>query len=145
MLIYIIYNADLLEALRRLEEDTIGYVDDTLVIVTAKTFTGTTCALKSFMERREGALNWAKDHNSKFEMGKITVMHCQPNARKPADCPNPVLQIEGKVIWEVASYKYLGVHIDSQLQWRTQENEVMAKATAYILMFQRLTRTSLGI
>ena len=115
MLLYIIYNADLLEALRRLEEDTIGYVDDALVIVTAKTFTGTTRMLKSFMERREGALNWAKDHNSKFEISKITVMHCQPNTRKPADHPNPVLRIEGKVIQEVTSYKYLGVHIDSQL------------------------------
>ena len=78
-------------------------------------------------------------------MSKIAVMHCQPNARKPADCPNPVLRIEGKVIQEVTNYKYLGVHIDSQLRWRTQENEAMAKATAYILMFRRLTCTSLGI
>jgi len=91
MLIYIIYNADLLEALCQLEEDAIGYVNDALVMVMAKTFTGTTRALKSFMERREGALDWVKDHNSKFEMGKITVMHCQPNARKPADRPNLVL------------------------------------------------------
>ena len=104
-----------MEALRQLEEDAIGYVDDALVIVTAKTFTGTMRMLKSFMERREGALDWAKDHNSKFEMSKIAVLHCQPNARKPADCPNPVLRIEGKVIQEVTSYKYLGVHIDSQL------------------------------
>ena len=76
MLLYIIYNADLLEALHRLEEDAIGYVNDTLVIVTAKTFMGTMCRLKSFMERREGALDWAKDHNSKFKKSKIVVMHC---------------------------------------------------------------------
>ena len=91
------------------------------MIVTAKTFMGTMRMLKSFMERREGALDWVKDHNSKFEMNKIAVMHCQLSARKPANCPNPVLQIEGKVIQEVMSYKYLGVHIDSQLRWRTQE------------------------
>jgi len=46
---------------------------------------------------------------------------------------------------EVESYKYLGVNVDSQLQWQTQENEAVAKATSYILMFRRLTRTSLGI
>ena len=57
MLLYVIYNTDLLEALHRLEEDAIGYVDDALVIVTAKTFTGTMRMLKSFMERREGALD----------------------------------------------------------------------------------------
>ncbi|EDQ99744.1 uncharacterized protein LACBIDRAFT_315287 [Laccaria bicolor S238N-H82] len=38
MLLYVIYNADLLEALHRLDEDAIGYVDDALVILTAKTF-----------------------------------------------------------------------------------------------------------
>ena len=45
----------------------VGYVDDALVIVTAKTFTGTMRMLKSFMERREGALDWVKDHNSKLK------------------------------------------------------------------------------
>ena len=145
MLLYIIYNADLLEALRRIGENAIGYVDDALVITTAKTFTGTTRALKNFMERREGGLEWAQDHNSKFEISKIVIMHCQPVARKPTDRPHPTLRLEERVIREVTTYKYLGVHLDSQLRWRTQENEAMAKATAYILMFRRLTRTSLGI
>jgi len=49
------------------------------------------------------------------------------------------------VVKEVESYKYLGVHIDSQLRWRVQENEAIVKATSYILMFRRLTRTNLGI
>lgn len=145
MLLYILYNADLLEALQRLEEDAIGYVDDALVIATAKTFKQTTRALKSYMERREGGFEWAKDHNSKFELSKVAVMHCQPTARKEGDRPNPVLWLEGSVVKEVESYKYLGVHVDSQLRWRTQENEAIAKATSYILMFRRLTRTSLGI
>ena len=59
MLLYILYNADLLEALRRLEEDAIRYVDDALVIATAKTFKGTTHALKSFMERMDGEIGRA--------------------------------------------------------------------------------------
>ena len=42
MLLHVIYNADLLEALQRLDEDTIGYVDDALVVATAKTFKETT-------------------------------------------------------------------------------------------------------
>jgi len=49
------------------------------------------------------------------------------------------------VTTEVESYKYLGVNVDSQLRWRTQENEAVAKVTSYILMFHRLTQTSLGI
>jgi len=76
MLLYIIYNADLLEALRQANEDAIGYVDDVLVIATAKTLKGTTQALKRFMERREGGFDWAQDHNSRFEISKVAVMHC---------------------------------------------------------------------
>ena len=144
MLLYIIYNVDLLEALRRLKEDAIGCVDDALVITTAKTFKETTRALKSFMERRQGGFNWAQNHNSNFKISKIVVMHCQPTARKPSNRPNPVLWLWGRVINEVNSYKYLGVQ-DAQLHWRVQENEAMAKATSYIMMFCKLTRTNLGI
>ena len=145
MLLYIIYNVDLLEALRRLDEDAIGYVDDALVVATVKMLKETTRSLKNFMERRDGGFTWAQDHNSNFEISKVMVMHCQPRARKPTDCPNPVLWLRGRVIKEVDSYKYLGVHIDGQLHWRVQENEVMAKATSYIMMFRRLTCTNLGI
>jgi len=38
MLLYVIYNTDLLEALRQLNEDAIGYVDDALVVAMAKNF-----------------------------------------------------------------------------------------------------------
>jgi len=145
MLLYVLYNVDLLEALRRLDEDAIGYMDDALVIATAKMLKGMTQALKNFMERRNGGFDWAQDHNSNFEISKVAIMHCQPRARKPSDHPNPVLQLRGRVIKEVESYKYLGVHIDSQLRWRIQENGVIAKVTAYILMFRRLTCTKLGI
>ena len=55
MLLYVLYNADLLEALQQLDEDAIGYVDDALVIVTAKTLKESTWALKNYMEQREGA------------------------------------------------------------------------------------------
>ena len=114
-------------------------------MTTAKTFKETTRSLKRFMERRDGGFDWAKDHNLNFEISKIAVLHCQPNARKPTDRPNPVLRLEGKAIKEVDSYKYLGVHIDGQLRWRIQENAAVAKATSYVMMFRRLTRTNLGI
>jgi len=71
-------------------------------------------------------------------------MHCQLRARKPNDQPNPVLWLRGREIKEVSSYKYLGVHVNSQLHWRTQENEAMAKAMSYILMFFRLMCVNLA-
>ena len=145
MLLYILYDTDLLEALQQLDEDIIGYVDNALVIATGRTLKETTSSLKNFMERRDSGFNWAQDHNSTFEISKVAVMHCQPRAWKPTDCPNPTLRLRERAITEVQSYKYLGVHIDGQLWWRTQENEAMVKATSYIMMFHRLTHTNLGI
>ena len=92
-----------------------------------------------------GGFDWDLNHNSNFKISKVAVMHCQPRARKPTDRPNPTLKLRGRMIKEVGSYKYLGVHIDGQLRWKIQEKEAMAKATSYILMFCRLTHTSLGI
>jgi hypothetical protein len=145
MLLYILYNMDLLEALRCLDKDAVGYMDNALVIATAKTLKGMTRMLKTFMEKRGRGFDWAHDHNSNFEISKVTVMHCQPRARKPTNRPNPVLRLRGRVIKEVDIYKYLGVHIDSQLRWKIQENGAIAKVTSYILNFHRLTHTKLGI
>ena len=116
MLLYILCNANLLEALRWLDEDAIGYVDDALVVATGRMLKETTTSLKRFMERRDGGFDWALDHNSNFEISKVAVMHCQPKARKPTDHLNLTLKLRGRVIKEVASYKYLGVHIDGQLR-----------------------------
>ena len=116
-----------------------------MVVATAKTLNQTMQALKNFMERREGSFKWAQDHNSKFKISKVAVLHCQPRARKPTNLPLPVLWLQGKAIKQVESYKYLGVHIDGQLCWRVQENKVMVKATSYVMMFCRLTCTNLGI
>ena len=44
------------------------YVDDVILIVTAKTFKGVHTILADMMTREGGAMEWARQHNSKFEM-----------------------------------------------------------------------------
>ena len=109
MLLYILYNTDLLEALRQLDEDTIGYIDDALVVATGRTVKEMTKSLKSFMERRDGGFDWALDHNSNFEISKVAVMHCQLKVRKPTDHPNPMLKLRGRAIKEVVLW-YCSYH-----------------------------------
>jgi hypothetical protein len=50
MILYIIFNADLLEISTEPEEDSLGYVDDALVIATADTLEEAAAILKRFME-----------------------------------------------------------------------------------------------
>src|ERR1700678_2659262 len=57
----------------------------------------------------------------------------------------PMLVLDGQVVQEVESYRYLGVQIDSQLRWKEQAQQAIANTTKWILQFRRLTRPSTGV
>jgi len=153
MILYILYNADLLEMLVLLnKEDSIGYVDDAIAIATGDDFYESTQTLAHAMTREDGGLAWSLSHNSRFEISKLTVLHAsqrmQPdpaNPRKRIPLDRPPLRIRDKTIKEVESFKYLGVHVDSQLRWSVQAHKGVANATQWIMQFRRLTKISTGI
>jgi len=153
MILYIIYNADLLELARMPDENSIGFVDDALVIAIGPTFKKTTKTLKNYMTRPEnGGLAWGKDHNSKYAIDKLAALHCTEKREKDPDRPGktrllsyPELKINGKAIKSVDSYKYLGINIDRRLRWTVQMQKTISKATSYVLLFRRLTRQSIGV
>ncbi len=70
MILYLSYNADLLE------EGAVAFVDDTVLIAEGKNFTETHKLLSDFLERRGGGFDWSRDHNSKFELSKTVIMDC---------------------------------------------------------------------
>ena len=137
MILYIIYNADLLEMLvQLLHEDSVGYVDNVIVVAIGKDFHATTAALKNMMEREDGSFTWSSTHNSQFEISKLMVLHASrctqhdpENPRKWIPLDRPPLWLQGKTVKEVKSYKYLGIHIDTQLRWTIQVQKGIANAT----------------
>jgi hypothetical protein len=76
MILYIFYNADLLEITDPdNKEDAIGYVDDIAMIAVGSDFKETTGKLKNLMTKANGGLSWSTKHNSKFEISKSVIMH----------------------------------------------------------------------
>jgi hypothetical protein len=115
MILYILYNADLLEISGNTEkDDTIGYVDDIAIIATGKDFAEMTKKISHIMTEEEGGISWSKEHNSKFETSKSTIMHAtkKTDHKEGNVTEKPVIKIEGHVIKEVDNYKYLGIIID---------------------------------
>ena len=53
--------------------------------------------------------------------------------------------LKGQEVEEVECYKYLGVQIDSQLQWKEQAQQATTNATKWLLQYRRLTRLSTGV
>ena len=62
MLLYILYNTDLLDLpVNTSKEDAVRYMDDTTLLAIANNFEETTCILKEMMTREEGGLQWSND------------------------------------------------------------------------------------
>jgi ribonuclease HI/endonuclease/exonuclease/phosphatase family metal-dependent hydrolase len=150
MILYILYNADLLEITGDAEsEDAIGYVDDIAIIATGRNFVETTRKIDEMMTKDEGGITWSKEHNSKFEASKSAIMHATrrifQNEGRNAPVEKPVMKLAGHVIKEVDTYKYLGIIIDSKLLWNEQEQRTIANATKWLLQYRRLTKPSTGV
>ncbi|PPQ86444.1 hypothetical protein CVT25_008101 [Psilocybe cyanescens] len=147
MILYIIYNADLLEIVNRNNgEDAIGYVNDVTIIVTGADLDETTDKISMLMNDRGGRLEWSKEHNSQFELSKLAIMHCLPTYKaKRSNSNHPRLEVNGTLVKEVKSFKLLGIHIDSQLKWNCQLQKAAEKATRWVQNFIQLTRPTSGI
>jgi Reverse transcriptase (RNA-dependent DNA polymerase) len=153
MLLYIIYNTDLLEITENDNmEDAVGYVDDIALLGKGEDFEKSTNRLKAMMTKEDGGLQWSKDHNLKFEVSKSVIVHFSrktnpdpelERGRIPLKRPNLIL--EGQRVEEVDCFKYLGVQIDSQLRWKEQAQRATANTTKWILQYRRLTRPSTGV
>jgi hypothetical protein len=153
MLLYIIYNADLLEITGdENSECAIRYVDNVALITVGKDFDEMTRRLYTMMMKEDRGLQWSREHNSKFEVSKSAILHAsQRTQRDPEDetscipLDRPRLTLQGKRVKEANSFKYLGIQIDSQLHWKEQAQRAAANATKWILQYRRLTRPSTGV
>jgi ribonuclease HI len=150
MLLYILYNADLLEITGDDEgEDAIGYVDDIAIIATGRDFVETTKKINDMMIKAEGGIEWSTAHNSRFEASKSAIMHAtrrvSRNEGNNTTIEKPVMRLAGHVIREVDTYKYLGIIIDNKLLWNEQEQRTIANATKWLLQYRRLTKPSTGV
>lgn len=146
MILYILYNADLLEITGDKEkEDALGFVDNTALMVIGDSFQEMTARLEELMSKEDGGVQWSVDHNSRFETSKSVVLHASrqtqqdpktDDSRIPLDRPKHI--IEGQVIQEVKSFKYLGVQINNQLKWNEQAQRVLANTTKWLLQYRML-------
>lgn len=118
MILYQFYNADLLDVPNSPAEFPAAYVDETILVVTAKTFEDTHNMLVDMTTRANAAQRWAKDYNSKFELSKLALIDYAHQCKKMHRLR---LQIANVTIEATKSVKYLGVYLDQNLNEKEQE------------------------
>ena len=123
MLLYVFYNADLIDIAKGKNELSTGFVDDCAFVAVADTLDETHTILKDMMERADGGLEWSHSHNSPFELSKLAVMDfaCTANDIPSAPLTIDRTNLDGSLtshsIAAVDKYKYLGVVFDPKLKW----------------------------
>ena len=75
MVIYIIYNADLVDVSQgNPNEVTLAFINDTAFITIGKSTEETHGMLQDMLERAGGGFEWSQNHNLKFKTNKFALI-----------------------------------------------------------------------
>ena len=142
MALYQYYNADILDIPSTTQESAEAYVDDAILIATAKTFEEAHSQLAEMMTRPGGMIEWSERHNSSIEYSKLALIDfAHPGVKKPR---TPLILPE-ITIEPSQSAKYLGIVLDQNLNWKSQLAHVRGKGSKWAMQIRRLTRPTWGL
>ena len=146
MALYQFYNADLVEIPKEDEGETAeAYVDDAIISASADSFEEAHEKLKDMMTRENGAISWAKKHNSPFEYTKLALIDFAHSSRAAERVERPPLVLPNFTIRPTASTKYLGIILDQNLNWKEQTAYVQEKSSKWAAQIRRAARPSWGL
>ena len=146
MILYLFYNADILDMTRASNELAIGYVDDLALIAIGDSFDQTHAILKEMMERHGGGCDWATRHNSPWEYDKTKVVDfASSTKRRHLDYQPRPLTVDGNSIENISEFKYLGIWLDRSLSFNRQAREATTKGARYVAQINRIIRTTRGL
>ncbi|CZR70250.1 uncharacterized protein PAC_20151 [Phialocephala subalpina] len=126
-ILYLFYNADLVEICNQ-EPNTIatGYIDDVAILrwggSTEETYNG----LARTMQKANA---WARRHASVFAPSKFQLTHHTRRRQIEADRQ---VQVDQTVVRPTASSKYLGVTLDTALNWKQHVQNLTTKISKSI-------------
>ncbi len=149
---YTFYNTDLVHSDRNRNTLKLSFHDDTVFLARAKTFEATNKELTRMMTDSDGALEWAKSHQSAFEIDKTALIcftRCQNMSGAQIGMTNTAkgvpLTIEGRTILPQRTTRYLGVILDSELCFRENIALATAKGAKWTQALKRMSRGIKGI
>ena len=79
--------------------------------------------------------------NLSFNISKTKELNVDYRKWRAGNAP---IHIDGAVVEQVESFKFLGVHITKELSWSTHINTVVKRARQCLLRLRRLKRLGMG-
>lgn len=135
-ILYLFYNADLIEACKTQETEAVGYVDDVSILAVGPTAQHNCKTLKGTHRRAEA---WAAQHGSQFAPSKYELVHF---TRDPKANNTHALRLPHATVKASPSCRYLGVYMDTKLRWDYHRERVEVEATKRIAALSALASST---
>ena len=130
MILYIIYDSDLVRTAAGKHELTLAFVDDTAFLAIGKMFRETHQILHDMLERSRGGFEWSTLHNSRFAPSKFALIDFTMNRSKE----HPPLIVKGVTITPSPTHKFLRVILDQELRWCEHTSYATVKGAHYTML-----------
>lgn len=137
-ILYLFYNADLIEACKTQETEAVGYIDHASIIAVGSTAQRNCKTLKGIHRKAE---KWAAQHGSQFAPAKYELVHF---TRDPKANSTHALRLPHATIEASPSCRYLGVQMDTKLRWDYHREKVEAGATKRLSALSALASSTWG-
>ena len=140
-ILYLFYNADLLEICQRPGTNTsaLGFVDDVNVLAYGKS-TEENCRTLERIHRK--CELWATRHGSVFAPDKYELIHLSRNPKKFN--MTATIQIETNLIEPKTDIRVLGLQIDTKLKWGAHIRKTQEKMTSQSLALTKISASTWG-
>jgi ribonuclease HI len=138
-LLYMFYNADLLDIAQQHRATGLGFIDDIVYGVQGNSDQENTRKLKHILNEAE---EWRKKHGAQFEISKYILVHYTRN-RNVATKASVI--INGVRIEPSNEAKYLGVIFDQELRFKTHLQHVVKKGTNAAMALSGIAKTTWGV
>jgi ribonuclease HI len=145
-ILYLFYNADLLEDHRVSPHNTLnqGYIDDIAILTTGKSTKDNCDILK---KAHQQAKIWANRHASIFAEEKYELIHFTRRTDRHKDRfdLDQALELEASTIRPSTTVKYLGITLDTRLDWQHQCKAMETRATKRLGALAALAGSNWGV
>ena len=137
-LLYMYYNADLLDIASQNQVMGLGFIDDVVYGVQGNTGKENTRKLKSILNEAE---EWRKKHGAQFEISKYIVVHYTRNRTRKTKAS---VTINGVTIKPSNEAKYLGVIFDQELRFKLHLQHAVKKGTNAAMALSSIAKSTWG-
>ena len=139
LILYLFYNADLLETAGDKDIQTTGWIDD-VYFFTRSTSAEQNC--RNLEPAHQRAETWARKHGSRFSPVKYQLIHFT-RSRMKFDVTQTV-RIGDTEVKPNKSATYLGIILDPALRWEDQIRHIQKKATPLLKPLATLAGSTWG-